>query len=144
MTKKYLFLIVVAVLLLFPFAQGAKGQTTTPEEIVSIPRSTFLKAKQGADELVVARMLIASQDQLIAELRENKKLLQEKNELLESTNKIRMEQLTESNIVITSLKEEKKILTDKNASLERSNKRWKKVAKVAGSVALAFIVPRVF
>jgi uncharacterized protein YydD (DUF2326 family) len=134
--------ILVAVILLLLSCQGVSAQTA--EETVTIPRSTFLKAKQAADELVVARTLISTQEQLIAELRDNKKLLQEKNELLESINKIRTGQLAESNIVTTSLKEEKKILIDKNASLERSNKRWKKVAKVAGSVVLAFVVPKFF
>lgn len=140
--KKFIFITAIAVLLLFPFVQGAKAQT--PDETITIPRSTFLKAKQAADELVVARTLIAAQDQVIAEMRENKKLLTEKNALLESIANIRTEQLTEANTVAGSLKEEKKILLDKNASLERSNKRWKKIAKVAGSVALAFVVPKFF
>lgn len=135
---KHLIMIFAVVLVLFLPAY-AHAQDT-----VSIPRATFERAKQAADEVVVSRSLIAALESENALLRENKKLLEDKVSLLESINRIQNEKFIESSKVSAALLQERDIFQAKAEKLERSNKRWKKVAKIAGTVAIGLLVPKFF
>lgn len=130
--KKLLFVLLVVIIpLLLP--HSVKSQTIT------IPRATFEKSKQAADELVVARQLIASQDKFILELQANNSLLVKQNSLIEAISTKLTEQSALQTSTIVSLTKERDIYIAKSEKLERSNKRWKQVAKVLGSVALGSI-----
>jgi hypothetical protein len=139
--KRFLPILFTLIILLVS-VQVASAQTT--DDTITIPRSVFLKSKQAADEVVVSRQLIAALDRENALLRENGKLKDDKISLLESIVKITTEQGLEKDKTLAAVFQERDMFKEKSEKLERSNKRWKKVAKVAGGIALAFIVPKFF
>ena len=105
------------------------------QDTVQIPRNTFERAKQAADEVEAARVLIAAQEQQILSLKRLVELQTQKLRLQDDLSVLKDSQIALKDRVIADLSKENLVLQKRNDSLKKSNRNLKRIGTILGVTA---------